>query len=119
VSAVQGARVVVAELDAWRKTYSELEPERREQEPLLSLGFEAETWERLERALRPGDRYLVRAKVPYQHEIRNYAGYALLPSVLVADPQKADAIVYWQLEPPAGRPCAEVGRDVCVVRRES
>jgi hypothetical protein len=118
VSAVQGARVVVPELDAWRATYSELEPERRELDPLVSLGFEAETWERLRQALRPGDRYLVRADVPYQHEIRNYAGYALLPSVLVADPEQADAIVYWQVDPPASRPCMDVGQDVCVARRE-
>jgi hypothetical protein len=117
VSAVGGARVVVPQLDEWRTTYSELEPERRELEALLSLGFEVETWDRLRQALRPGDRYLVLAEVPYEHEIRNYAGYALLPSVLVADPQKADAVVYWQLDVPAGLRCVEVGQDVCVVRR--
>jgi hypothetical protein len=118
VSAVAGIRVVVPELNEWRMTYSELEPERRELEPLLSLGFEVDTWRRLRQALRPGDRYLVLAEVPYEHEIRNYAGYALLPSVLVAKPQDADAVVYWQLDPPAGRPCVDIGPDVCVVRRE-
>jgi hypothetical protein len=119
VSAIGSARVVVPQLDAWRETYSEYDPERRENEALLSLGFEVETWERLRRLVREGDRYYVAAIVPYQHEIRNYAGYALLPAVRAADIESANVVVYWQLDPPAGPPCEDVGQDVCVLRRPS
>jgi hypothetical protein len=118
-SALGGARVVVPQLDEWRETYAEYEPERRENEALLSLGFEVETWERLRRQLRRGDRYYVAAIVPYQHEVRNYAGYALLPAVRATDIESANVVVYWQLDPPAGLPCADVGQDVCVLRRPS
>ena len=118
VSAVSGARVVVPQLDAWRETYSELEPERRELDALLSLGFEVKTWERLRESLREGDRYYVAAVVPYQHEIRNFAGYALLPAVRAPSFESADVVVYWQLDPPAGQRCVDVGQDVCVLRRK-
>ena len=107
------------QLDAWRETYAAQEPERRELEALLSLGFEVDTWERLRRSLREGDRYYVAAAVPYQHEIRNYAGYALLPAVRATDVENANVVVYWQLDPPAGQPCVDVGQDVCVLRRRS
>lgn len=111
--------MVVPQLDEWRETYSEQTPERREQEALLSLGFEVETWERLQQAVRDGDRYYVAAIVPYQHEIRNYAGYALLPAVRAPDLESANVVVYWQLDPQAGLPCVDVGQDVCVHRRPS
>jgi hypothetical protein len=119
VSAIGSARVVVPQLDAWRKTYSEYEPERRELEVLHSLGFEPETWERLGREFREGDRYYVAATVPYEHEIRNYAGYALLPAVRATDIESANVVVYWQLEPPVGQRCEDVGQEVCVLRKPS
>jgi hypothetical protein len=119
VSAVGGARDVVPQLDEWRETYSAYEPERRELEALRSLGFEAKTWERLRRNLREGDRYYVAAIVPYQHEVRNYAGYALLPAVRATDIESANVVVYWQLDPPTGSSCVDVGQDVCVLRRPS
>ena len=118
-SAVAGTREVIPELDEWRETYADYEPERRELEALLSLGFKVDTWERLRRRLREGDRYYVAATVPYEHEVRNYAGYALLPAVRAKDLESANVVVYWQLDPPTGRRCVDVGQDVCVLRRPS
>jgi hypothetical protein len=118
-SAASSARVVVPQLDSLRERYGPLEPASREQAAVASLGFDVRMWERLSRSVREGDRYNVVADVPYQHEIRNYAGYALLPAIQVADPEDANVVVYWQEDPPAGADCTGIGDGVCVLRRQS
>jgi hypothetical protein len=119
LSADRSARIVLPELDAWRDDYRQLAPIERERAVLRSLGFKVPTWVRLRESLGEGDRYHVLAKVGYQHEIRNYASYALLPAIQVPRLEQADVVVYWQLEPPSGRKCVDVGQDVCVLRRRS
>lgn len=117
--AYDAARVTVPALQVWKNEYDDHSPEIREEATVASLGFDPDTWDRLDEALGEGDRYHVLAEVGYQHEIRNYAGYRLLPAVQVPEPEDANLVVYWQLPPPAGEECADVGQDVCVLRRPS
>lgn len=118
-SALASARVVLPGLDVWRHEYRRLEPIERERAALLSLGFDTDTWVALRASLRDRDRYHIAAEVEYQHEIRNYAGYALLPAVLVSEPEDADAVVYWAMRPQGDQDCVRIAREVCVVYRPS
>ena len=118
-SALTSARVLLPDLDAWKDEYSRLEPIERERAALLSLGFDTDTWVALRASLRDRDRYHIAAEVEYQHEIRNYAGYALLPAVLVSEPEDADAVVYWAMRPQGDQDCVRIAREVCVVYRPS
>lgn len=117
-SALTSARVVLPDLDVWRHEYRRLEPIERERAALRSLGFDPDTWVALRVSLSEVDRYHIVADVEYQHEIRNYAGYALLPAVLVPEPEDADVIVYWA-QRPADQDCVLIGHEVCVVHRPS
>jgi hypothetical protein len=118
-SALTSARVLLPDLDTWKDEYSRLEPIERERAALLSLGFDTDTWVALRASLRDRDRYHIAAEVEYQHEIRNYAGYALLPAVLVSEPEDADAVVYWAMRPQGDQDCVRIAREVCVVYRPS
>jgi hypothetical protein len=118
-SAATSARIVVPHLGSLREQYAPFEETSREEAITTKLGFQVPTWRRLERSVRKGDRYHFVADVPYQHEIRNYAAYALLPAIQVADAEDANVVVYWQEDPPAGAACADVGQRVCVLRRPS
>jgi hypothetical protein len=118
-SAVTGARVVLPDLDTWQGEYRRLEPIERERAALRSLGFDEDTWAALRVVVLEGDRYHIVSDAEYQHEVRNYAGYALLPAVQVAKPEDADIVVYWATAPPGGRDCALIAHEVCIIRRPS
>ena len=117
-SAFGGAWVGIPKLDDWRKDYGTLTPALRDDPVALFLGFDVESWDALQRALRKGDRYLVVARGPTRFEVRNYAAYALLPAVQVTEEENADVVVYYAgAETPAGR-CTRIGTEVCIDRRE-
>jgi hypothetical protein len=58
------AWVGIPKLDDWRKDYGVLPPSLRDDPVALFLGFDVESWDALQRALRTGDRYLVVARGP-------------------------------------------------------
>jgi hypothetical protein len=111
--------VVVLEHNELRERYGPLEPARREDEIVRSLGFDSDVWERLRSSVRAGDRFNIVAQGMDQHEVRNYAAYALLPAIQVTDRSAADVVVYYEIDPPAGVRCRPIGERVCVVRREA
>jgi hypothetical protein len=118
VSALWGLRVVVPALDDWRAAYGPLSEDLRDDPVGHFLGFDDAVWEALSRAVGQGDRYAVVASGDGRFEIGNYAAYRLLPAVRVSDPEHADVVVYYGVEPPPDTGCTTLGADVCVVRRE-
>ncbi len=119
VGALVNARVVVLEHNELRERYGPLEPARREDEIVRSLGFDPDVWERLRSSVHAGDRFNIVAQGVGQHEVRNYAAYSLLPAIQVSDSSAANVVVYYEIDPPSAARCTPVGERVCVVRRKA
>jgi hypothetical protein len=117
-SALLGGWYAARKLDDWRTTYGELPPGIRDDPVALFLGYDDATWEELGRVLGRGDRYAVVASGEGRFEVSNYAAYRLLPAIEVPRAQDADVVVHFR---PAAAPpgCAPVGKDACIVRRET
>jgi hypothetical protein len=109
--------VGLPDLDGWRKPYGPLPGSLRDDPVGHFLGYDVRVWEALRRSIRRGDRYAVVARGEGRFEVRNYAAYALLPAIQVAEIADADVVVYYETEPP-GPGCTPVGSEVCIVRRE-
>ena len=119
VSAVWGAYRSLERMDRARDYYASLEPEEREQEIELSLGFDHALWRRIREAVSADDRFAVVSDAPEQHEVRNYAAYALLPAIQVSAPEDATVVIHWKSPVPAGSACRPLGSNVCLERRGS
>lgn len=116
--AVWGASGSLDRMDEARDNYAPLSSEERENEVELALGFGSPLWDKIRSSVRADDRYHVVSDAPEQHEVRNYAGYTLLPAIQVTDAEDATVVLYWANEPPAGSPCVELSPNVCVERRD-
>jgi len=118
VSAYSGLKTSLPRLDDTRVFWDALAPALRD-DPVADLyGFGEPVWIELRNSVGPGDRYAVVAEGDGQHEIRNYAGYSLLPAIQVSDPADADVVIYYGVTAP-GEGCVSVGEDVCVSRTRS
>jgi len=117
--ALWSARESLERMDRARDYYAALEPEEREREIEVALGFDHELWERIRDAVREDDRFAVVSEAPEQHEVRNYGAYELLPAILVAAVEDATVVIHWKSPPPPGTSCEPLGSDVCVERRTS
>jgi hypothetical protein len=118
-SALGVSRAVLTHLDEWRERYGAMQPSAREGEVARSIALDVGTWERLRRSVREGDRYVVVADAPEQHEVRNYAAYALLPAIQVAEVATANVVIYYSFDPPPRPPCVRIGKRICLVRLEA
>jgi hypothetical protein len=118
VSAFWGLEVGAPRLDDAREHWSARDPSRRDDADARQHVFTEAVWARLARAVEENDRYAVVADAVEQHEIRNYAGYRLLPAIQVQDPEDANVVVYYKGTPELPD-CEPLTRDVCVVRRET
>jgi hypothetical protein len=119
VSALWGTRDSLQRMDAARDYYTSLSAAEREDEIELALGFDHALWERIQNAVDDDDRFAVVSEAPEQHEVRNYAAYALLPAIQVSDAQDANVVLYYASDPPAGAECDRLAADVCLERRTS
>jgi hypothetical protein len=115
-SAFMGAKAGVPRLDDARDYWNAVDSSVRDDPVAHLYGFGEPLWVELQGAVGAGDRYAVIAEGDGQHEIRNYAGYRLLPAIQVSDPIDADVVVFYGVEPPATG-CVSLGEDVCIVRR--
>lgn len=106
-------------MDRARDYYVSLEPEEREQEIELALRFDHALWREIREAVDADDRFAVVSEAPEQHEVRNYANYALLPAIQASTVEEASLVIYYASTPPSGSSCEPLGSNVCVERRGS
>ena len=117
LTAVWNAYVAIERMGDAREEYGPLSAAERENQIEQALGFDSAVWDGIRRSVNPDDRFFVVSDAFEQHEVRNYAAYALLPAIQVSDPEEATVVVYWANAPPAGTACERLAANVCVERR--
>jgi hypothetical protein len=111
------AWVALDRMEDARSYYSSLTPAERENEIELALGFEFDVWDELRRSVRDDDRFTVVSDAFEQHEVRNYAAYALLPAIQVSTVDEATVVLHWKSPPPPGSECRRLAAYLCLQRR--
>jgi hypothetical protein len=116
LSAFFGAYEGLQRMDRARDEYGPLDQAGRESQIEVALGFDSATWERVRSLVHADDRFAVVSDAPEQHEVRNYAGYSLLPAIQVPAAE-ATVVIHYAREPPAEPRCLRLDEKVCVQRR--
>jgi hypothetical protein len=117
LSSIWNASLVLERMNAAREHHAAFTSAEREEAIERALGFDVAVWGEIRQAVGANDRFLVVSDAFEQHEVRNYAGYLLLPAIQVSDPEDATVVLYWATAPPRDSACVRLADDVCLERR--
>jgi hypothetical protein len=115
-SATWSAAESLQRMEAGRDLYAPLTPREREEKVVRALGFDVGVWRQIGSSIGPDDRYTVVSDAFEQHEVRNYAAYALLPAVQVPL-EDATVVLYWGSSAPSRARCERLAANACLERR--
>jgi len=106
-----------------RHDYADMNETQRDHVAVGAAGLQTEAWDFIRSHVRPSDRYAIetpdRRGEAFHRYMQTFAGYWLLPAVAVAQPDRANALVYIGERGPPGVACLEAPQPVCVRRQGS